>query len=137
MHKKNHMSDIILIMWTQQSVFMERRWMFGQPYNKNQWNASNAQCASFMQKSEAKYFFFFFFFFFFSYSHLEHRASVKCFVSLQLLNLRQLLGFLGRGISPSQGRYLTQTQNKHRHPCLECDSNPQSQRSSGRRDFMP
>jgi hypothetical protein len=33
----------------------------------------------------------------------------------------------------------TQTQNKrtHRHPCLEWDSNPQSQRSSERRRFMP
>jgi hypothetical protein len=33
----------------------------------------------------------------------------------------------------------TQTQNKriHRHPCLEWDSNPQSQRSSERRQFMP
>jgi hypothetical protein len=33
----------------------------------------------------------------------------------------------------------TQTQNKrtHRHPCLEWDSNPRSQRSSGRRQFMP
>jgi hypothetical protein len=40
---------------------------------------------------------------------LEHRISVKRFVSLQFLNLRQLVGLLGRGISPSQGRYLTQT----------------------------
>jgi hypothetical protein len=33
----------------------------------------------------------------------------------------------------------TQTQNKriHRHPCLEWDSNLQSQRSSERRQFMP
>jgi hypothetical protein len=32
----------------------------------------------------------------------------------------------------------TQTQNKraHRHPCLEWDSNPRSQRSSERRQFM-
>jgi hypothetical protein len=40
------------------------------------------------------------------------------------------LGLLGRGISPSQGRYLymtTQTQNKCTqciHPCLVWDSNP-------------
>jgi hypothetical protein len=40
---------------------------------------------------------------------LEHRASVKRFVSLQVLNLRQSVGLLGRGISPSQGRYLRQT----------------------------
>jgi hypothetical protein len=42
-------------------------------------------------------------------SHLEHRASVKRFVSLQFLNLRQSAGLLGRVISPSQGRYLAQT----------------------------
>jgi hypothetical protein len=57
--------------------------------------------------------------FFFCWSHLEHRASVNRFLSLQFLNLRQSAGLLGRGISPSQGRYLTQTQNKHKHPCLE------------------
>jgi hypothetical protein len=44
-------------------------------------------------------------------SHLEHRASVKSFVSLQLLNLRQSVGLLGRGISPTQGHYLRK-QNK-------------------------
>jgi hypothetical protein len=36
-----------------------------------------------------------------SSSHLEHRVSVKRFVSLRFLNLRQLVGVLGRGISPS------------------------------------
>jgi hypothetical protein len=36
---------------------------------------------------------------------------MKRFVSLQFLNLRQSVGLLRRGISPSQGRYLTQTQN--------------------------
>jgi hypothetical protein len=41
-------------------------------------------------------------------SRLEHRASVKHFVSLQFLNLRQSVG-LGRVVSPLQGRYLTQT----------------------------
>jgi hypothetical protein len=40
--------------------------------------------------------------------HLEHRESVKCFVSLQFLNFRQLVGLLGRGISPSQSHYLHQ-----------------------------
>jgi hypothetical protein len=43
-------------------------------------------------------------------SQLEHRASVKCFVSLQFLNIRYSVGLLGRVNSPSQGRYLTQTQ---------------------------
>jgi hypothetical protein len=84
------------------------------------------------------FFFFFFFFFFYSCcSHLEHRASMKCFVSLQFLNVRHSVGFLGRGISPLQGRYLTQTQNKRRDPCFECDLNRRSQRSSERRHFMP
>jgi hypothetical protein len=44
-------------------------------------------------------------------SHLEQRASVKRFVSLYFLNLRYSVGLLGRVISPSQGRYVTQTQN--------------------------
>jgi hypothetical protein len=75
-------------------------------------------------------------------SHFEHRASVKRFVSLQFLNLRQSVGLLGRGISPSQGRYLHTGQHKrrinaYRHPCLEWDSNPRFQRSNGRRHFMP
>jgi hypothetical protein len=47
------------------------------------------------------------------------------------LILRQSVGLLVRGISKSQ------EQNKRGHPCLEWDSNPQSQRSSGRRQFMP
>jgi hypothetical protein len=41
---------------------------------------------------------------------LQNRASVKRFVSLQFLILRQSVGVLGRGITPSQGRYL----QKHR-----------------------
>jgi hypothetical protein len=41
------------------------------------------------------------------------------------------------GISPSQSRYLHTEQHKaHRQPCLEWDSNPRSQRSSERRQFM-
>jgi hypothetical protein len=50
---------------------------------------------------------------------LEHRSSVKHFVSLQFLNLGHSVGLLGRVISPSQGRYLTQTQNKHTAPASE------------------
>jgi hypothetical protein len=49
-------------------------------------------------------------------SHVEHKASLKHFGSLQFLNLRHSVELLGRVISPSQGRYLTQTQNKHRQP---------------------
>jgi hypothetical protein len=85
-------------------------------------------------------------------SHLKHGASVKCFFSLQFLNIRRLVGLLqflnirrlvgllGRGISPSQGRFLhriTQTQNKRKHPYLEWDSNSRSQCSSEQRHFMP
>jgi hypothetical protein len=43
------------------------------------------------------------------YSHLEHRTSLKRFVSFQFFNLRHLVGLLERVISPSQCRYLTQT----------------------------
>jgi hypothetical protein len=54
---------------------------------------------------------------------LVHRASVKRFVSLQFLNLKESVVLLGRVISPSQGRT---GQHKHRinvdrHPCLEWD----------------
>jgi hypothetical protein len=51
--------------------------------------------------------------------------------------LFQSVGHLERGISPSQGRYLHREQHKHRYPCLECDSNPRSQCSNGRRRFIP
>jgi hypothetical protein len=48
---------------------------------------------------------------------------------LQFRNLfTQTVGLLGRGISPSQGRYLHT--GPHKHPCLEWDSKPRSQRSS-------
>jgi hypothetical protein len=54
----------------------------------------------------------------------------------------QSVVLLGRGISPSQGRYLHMEQHKHRinahrHPCLEWDSKPRLQCSSGRRLFVP
>jgi hypothetical protein len=46
------------------------------------------------------------------------RAYVKRFVSLQCFNLSQSVGLLGRGISPSQGHYLPQTQNKYRQTSM-------------------
>jgi hypothetical protein len=49
---------------------------------------------------------------------LVYSCPVKRFVSLQFLNLRHSVGLLGRGISPSQGRYLTRTQNKHRQTSM-------------------
>jgi hypothetical protein len=52
---------------------------------------------------------------------------------------RQSAGLSGRGISPSQRRYIhTTTQNTEetrRDPCFEWDSNTQSQCLSGRRNF--
>jgi hypothetical protein len=54
-------------------------------------------------------------------SNVKHGASVKRFVSLQFLNIRQSVGLLGLLISPSQGRYLhrtTQTQNKRRQTSI-------------------
>jgi hypothetical protein len=43
--------------------------------------------------------------------------------------LTQSVGLLGRGISPSQGRYMHTGQNKHRinahrHPCVKWNSYP-------------
>jgi hypothetical protein len=43
---------------------------------------------------------------------------MKRFVSLQFLNIRQSVGLFGQGISMSQGRYLTQTQNKHKQTSM-------------------
>jgi hypothetical protein len=43
---------------------------------------------------------------------------VKRFVSIQFLNFGQSVGLLGQGISPSQGRYLTQTQNKRKQTSM-------------------
>jgi hypothetical protein len=42
---------------------------------------------------------------------------VKRFVSLQFLNFIQSIGLLG-GISPSQGIYITQTQNKRKRTSM-------------------
>jgi hypothetical protein len=52
-------------------------------------------------------------------SHSENKDSVKRFVSLLFLNLRQSVGLLGRGISPSQGRYQHEDRiNTKRQPYL-------------------
>jgi hypothetical protein len=51
-------------------------------------------------------------------SHMEHRASMKRFVSLQFFNLRHSVGLFGGVISPLQGCYLTQTQNKHKQTSM-------------------
>jgi hypothetical protein len=62
--------------------------------------------------------FFFFLLLYFCSFHLEHRASVKRFVSLQFLNLRESVGLLGRGISRSEDRYLTHKQNKNKRTSM-------------------
>jgi hypothetical protein len=78
------------------------------------------------------------------YLSMALQPSVGPWPLFQFLGLFTLsVGHLGRGISPSQGRYLHTGQHKHRiintqrHPCLEWDWNPRSQRSSERRQFMP
>jgi hypothetical protein len=63
------------------------------------------------------------------------RRACFAFALFLFRNLRQSVRLLGRVISPSQGRYLTQTQNKDKRPCLEWDSNPRSLYSSERRQL--
>jgi hypothetical protein len=67
---------------------------------------------------------------------LEHPWNASFLFSF--LILRQSVGLLGRGINPSQGRYLYKHRiNTDKHPCLQWESNPWSHRLSGRRQFMP
>jgi hypothetical protein len=57
-------------------------------------------------------------------SNLEHRASVKFFISLQFPNLRQSVGLHERRISPPEARYLhrkTQTQHKMRRRSISLE----------------
>jgi hypothetical protein len=80
--------------------------------------------------------------------HLSiHKSIYGCTVLVDLgrffslLIYTQSVGLLGRGISPSQGLCLHTEQHKHRinthrYPCLEWDSNPRYQCSSGRRRCM-
>jgi hypothetical protein len=66
-------------------------------------------------------------------------VDLGCFFSFLIHT--QSVGLLGRVISPSQGRYLHTEHNRrinaNRHWCLELDSNPRSQCSRVRRQFMP
>jgi hypothetical protein len=75
------------------------------------------------------------------YSPIQALAvSMKLSVSLQLLDLGQSVGLLGRVISSSQGLGLyTNTEKRTyntntKHPCPECESNSWSRE---RRQFMP
>jgi hypothetical protein len=88
-----------------------------------------------------------------TYNMTMKLMSLNVYLSIYspLLDLGRCFSFLiiytvGRipwtGISPSQGLYIHTQQHKHRinahkHPCLEWDSNPRFQCSSGRRQFMP
>jgi hypothetical protein len=52
---------------------------------------------------------------------LQHRTSVNASFHFSFLIFRQSVGLLGRGISPSQGRYLhrtTQTRNERRQTSM-------------------
>jgi hypothetical protein len=83
------------------------------------------------------------FFFLWLYSPIEaSAASMKLSVSLQLLDLGQSVGFLGRVINSSQGLYLYTNTEKRTHntntkqQCPEWDSNPRSPRPRERKHFM-
>jgi hypothetical protein len=71
------------------------------------------------------------FIYFFSSSSSSSVAPTWSFFSLHFINLEQTAGLLGRGISPTQGRYLTK-----KTLCLEWDSNPRSPYSSWRSYFI-
>jgi hypothetical protein len=64
---------------------------------------------------------------------LEHRASVKHFVSLQFLSSKTVGRTPWTGDQAVARPLPTQTQNKRRHLCLEWDSNPRPQCSDDRR----
>jgi hypothetical protein len=63
---------------------------------------------------------------------LEHRTSVKRFVSLQFLNPNTVGRTRWTGDRLVARTLPTQIQNQRRHPCLEWDSNPKSQCSNDR-----
>jgi hypothetical protein len=52
--------------------------------------------------------------------HLEHRASVKCFVSLQFLNLKTIGRTPWMGDQPAARLLPTQTQNKRTQTSMSC-----------------
>jgi hypothetical protein len=65
-------------------------------------------------------------------AHLEHRASAKCFVSLQFLNLRQSVGLFGRG-SDRRNAVTYTGQHKHRiSACIHALTGIRTHNPSGR-----
>jgi hypothetical protein len=82
------------------------------------------------------------YFLFCLYSPIQALAgSMKLFVSLQLLDLGQLVDFLGRVVISSQGLYLYTDTGKRthdtKHSSHEWDSNQRSRRPRERKQFMP
>jgi hypothetical protein len=78
----------------------------------------------------------------FIHSSVALQASVRPRPLFQFLDPIHSGTTAWTGISPSQGPYLHTEQqkdriNRHRHPCLEWDSNPRSQWLSERKQFMP
>jgi hypothetical protein len=77
------------------------------------------------------------------YLSMALQAFVGSWPLVKFLELfTQSVCLLGRGISPSQGRYLHTGQHKHRinahrHQCLKWDSKPRFQYARKRRQFMP
>jgi hypothetical protein len=70
--------------------------------------------------------------------HFGDSVSVKRLFHFCFLILKTIGRALGWGISPSQVRYVYKHRiNTDKHPWLEWDSNPQSQLSNGRKQFMP
>jgi hypothetical protein len=68
-----------------------------------------------------------------------HGSEALCWTLADFVSflISYTVGLLRRGISPSQGRYLHKHRiNADKHPCFEWDSNPQSQYSSERKQFM-
>jgi hypothetical protein len=70
-------------------------------------------------------------------------AQFRPWLPLQLLDVGQSVGLLGRVISSSQGLYLYTNTEKRTHntntkqSCPEWDSNTRSRRPRERRQFMP
>jgi hypothetical protein len=124
----------------------------GQVQNKETWNGDKRLWAqtsdgllwTLQRKLRVYMIYYNFFFFLWPYSQIQAlAASMKLTVSLQLLDLGQSVGLLGRVISSSQGLclYVNTEKRTHntntKHPSPEWDSNSRSRRPRERRQFMP
>jgi hypothetical protein len=72
---------------------------------------------------------------------LKQWTFLKCFASFQFLNPKSQYDSLDGGSASRKAAAYTgqhkHTMNADRHPCIEWDSNPQSQCSSEWRQFIP